>query len=100
MCVCGVGVCVCARACVFVSVRPTVPVCRGVRMYACARQCTCVRACVRVCLCVCVRACVCVSVCVCVWSLLTLVNVGGRLPQDVQVTEMGREESKEEMKNS
>ena len=63
-------------------------------------MCACVRACVFVC--VCVRACVCVSVCVCVWSLLTLVNVGGRLPQDVQVTEMGREESKEEeeMKNS
>ena len=36
--VCVCVVCVCVRACVFVSVRPTVPVCRGVRMYACARH--------------------------------------------------------------
>ena len=51
------GVCVSARACVFVPVS-SVCVCDCVCVCVCARARVCVRACVRVC----VRACVCVFV--------------------------------------
>ena len=58
VCVCGLCVCVCVRACV------------RARVCVCVRACVCVRVCVCVCACVCVRVCVHLCMCVCVCDLV------------------------------